>query len=234
MKKALAFTLLTASVLTGCATTPVMMAAPVPMGQAGAQAIKTRNMSMTKAGADPKRNKPAAPALQVRLLEATPSRSLYTEDDARSIARMALFRMEQALHYTSGNTTGYDALKLIIAKLGKNNLFARVGYAGANNFISSENAFKVLVVTLDHVANDRPMTGPASFAAYRAMMEQTTNWQDGSKVGYEILGLLRTDYPDASIRQLADTAFGQARQAGGWEPAFKLILSAFDEMKARS
>jgi hypothetical protein len=221
--------------LTGCANSPIMVAGPAPTGQAGALAAKPRYMSLIKGDVDPNRNKPAAPALQIRLLKAPTSQNTGTDGEVIGIARTALLNMEQASWYVSGNTFGYDVLKLqLIPKLGISDLVARVGYKSANNFISSESAFKVLVVTLDHVANDRPTTGPVSFAAYRTMVEQTTSWADGTKVGYEMLDVLRTDYPDAAIRQMANTAFIQAHRLGVNEGAHKLILRALEEMSNRS
>ncbi|MBC7541654.1 MAG: hypothetical protein H7338_02895 [Candidatus Sericytochromatia bacterium] len=244
MTKRILSTVVLASMLMGCGSTPGALMQPAAMSPAVLAQYAGKFLTDNKPEPAAKQTtksklgtkttgttaKTATP-LKIALTPAT--RGNTSDRDIAAVARMTLNSMAQAKEYDSACQIGYGAMERLLEETDQANMVVRFGYYAAKSQEKWTNSYKIQALAFEHLAAQRPATGRATYQLALAMLGATDSWVDGAKGGYEILESIEKADRDPSNRRIAGYAYDSAKQATRWEDAYRTIENAFREMANR-
>lgn len=155
------------------------------------------------------------------------SRDLSTTE-IMSIARYGYDSMQRASSYESGYNIGRSTLE----QLSRQNAFiAKIAIAATDPQMKYESAYKAAERALIFIANNRQITIPSVCDLVRDMMNAAKTYEDGTRMGYGTMSLIRSNGTSDRIRNEIDYAVRAAQNAAYWEDSYNILYSSYGNIR---
>lgn len=231
MKKLLSLTavMLAASLLAACGPSQLATPATVRSQTAAKPASEAAKAGTTelKIPAAKGQAKPLAPFAYQAVLNPV-SRDLSTSE-VMSIARLGFESMERARTYEDGYNLGRATLETLARQ---NAFVAKVGIAATDPQMKYESAYKAASRALVFIANNREISIPSVCELIRDMMNAAKTYEDGSRIAYGTMAMIRANGASERIRSEIDYAVRAAQNARYWEDAYDILYTSYGRIRA--
>jgi hypothetical protein len=142
---------------------------------------------------------------------------------------------------TDDALTKIDAVKLrgsgmnnVPAKVG---LYAARGYGYLGQHPTHENRYKIQAVTLHYLHhNDAEASlakGSPIFTMSADMLEATTGWDQGFRVGLSVLLTLKDNYKDRDVSKACTAILDKATNAASKEESYTAMVAGLEQLSKR-
>ncbi|HEY9842373.1 MAG TPA: hypothetical protein V6D23_18065 [Candidatus Obscuribacterales bacterium] len=240
MKKMIALSLISASLLVGCGPNLPMRnfaAAPGVRSMSTAPATGARPLNLNKS--DSPAIKSGAPSLQISQfrgfpkqaaafqISIDPTRRDASTSEVMTIARIGLDGMERARTYQDGYNIGRSTIDSLA---GQNSYIARLTQAATNPEMKYETAYKAVAKALAFIANNRDISVSSTCDLVREMLNAAKTYDDGARIGYATMAFIRQS-ASPSIQAVIDASVRSAQTARYWEDAYNILFQAYGSIR---
>lgn len=253
MSQRLIPTLVAAALLAGCGVGGGQAAAPrvqnsLAQAQAASTAFGTQALQAFEAKPSRGLKKTAAPIGIDPILDPQPRVDL--PESIMKIQNLAVLGLTEADTKETWNDrwmcsdaalSKIDAVKL--AANGVNNVPAKVGLYAARGYgylgqhPTHENRFKIQAVTLNYLRNNDAESslakGSPIFTMSADMLESTTGWDQGFRVGLSVLLTLKDNYKDKEVAKACKGILDKATNAASKEESYQEMVTGLRVLSKR-